>query len=166
MSRVSRRKLAHGAVGALVMGAAPPTFAQVDPDERLKMLIAEHHRFDELVEAAQDAADDANAAERSANGKESPRVAALYHRVEALHRAQGRVANTIVNLPAASLVGVAYKLMLWRREAAIRFPDDFYDAHESFTFSAYHDVLRLTGLRAHAYEHDPETVERMRDYWV
>jgi hypothetical protein len=150
----------------MILGAVPAAVAQSGADERLSELIAEHHRFDELVEAAQDAADEAHSAERTVAGKESLRVTALYHRVEALHRAQGRVANTIVNLPAASFVGVAYKLMLWRREAALRFPDDFYDAHESFTFSAYHDVLRLTGLTGLAYEHDPETVERMRDYWI
>ena len=84
---------------------------------------------------------------------------------EALDRAKGRVANAIINLPASSFVGAAYKLIVWRREAAMSFPNDFDAAHESFTFSAYQDLLRLTGLTAHAHQFDAGTAARMRTYW-
>lgn len=166
MSRVSRRKLAQGAVGAMILGAAPAASAHGDADERLSELIAEHHRFEWLAEAAQDEADAANAAERRAIAQEIPHVAALYHRVEALHREQGKVANAIINLPAASFVGMACKLILWRHEAALCSPDDFDSAHESFTFSAYLDALRLTGLTQHANPNDRATRALMARYWL
>lgn len=135
-------------------------------DERLAALIAEHRRFDDIIDAVHAAADKASVAERTGHGGASASVTALYRHAEALHREQGRLANAILNLPAASFVGVAHKLMLWRREAAIHFPNDFYEAHGSFVFSAYQDVLKLTGLIAFAHEHDAEAAERMRDYWI
>jgi hypothetical protein len=136
-----------------------------DADAHLAALIAEHHRFNDAIEMAQDAADEANAAERRVGGAESSRVAALYRRVETLHHEQGGVANTILTRPAASFVGVAAKLMLWRHEAALCFEDDFDNAHESFVFSAYQDVLRLTGLQYRAHPKDRATRRRMTRYW-
>ena len=132
------------------------------PDRALASLVAEHAHFEGEILAAEDAAD---AFRHSAGACALAREAACA-RAEALHMAQGRVANAIINLPAASFAGVAYKLILWRREAAISFPDDFDAAHESFTFSAYRDLLRLTGLEALAHVHDQATLARMRNYWI
>jgi hypothetical protein len=125
-------------IGALALVIPPDV--ETGADTRLAALIAEYRRLDDRIEASGNAC-------------------------EALDRAKGRVANAIINLPAASFVGAAYKLVLWRREAAMSFPNDFDAAHESFTFSAYQDLLRLTGLTAHAHRFDAETAARMRTYW-
>lgn len=137
-----------------------------DVDWRLAELVAEHHRFDEEILAAEDQVDDLRSAERRAGRGRSAVVEAACARIEAMHARQGEVANAIITLPAASFVGVAHKFMLWRREAAIRDADDFFDAHESFTFSAYEDVLRLTGLQRCAHACDPATRRRMARYWL
>jgi hypothetical protein len=138
----------------------------VDCDTGLDALTAEHCRFDKKVAAAQNEADVLNSAERCAGHVESSRLRAIYGRVEALHAAQAKVANAIINLPAASFAGVALKLVLWRKEAAMRFAYDFDSAHETFVFSAYQDMLRLTGLTSRVHEYDRETAARMRAYWL
>lgn len=143
-----------------------PKSRAAGPDQTLAALIAEHGRFDREILVAEDEADALRGADRRAQHTQAVATEAAYARAEALHVAQGRVANAIINLPAASFVGVAYKLILWRREAAVSFPDDFDAAHESFTFSAYRDLLRLTGLEGLAHVHDPATLARMRDYWI
>ncbi len=135
-------------------------------DGELSRLITEHHRFDEAIQMAEDEVDAMLVADRRLGRKRGMAAEAACGRAEALHEAQGRVANAIINTPAATLVGAAYKLIVWRREAAISFPDDFDGAHESFTFSAYRDLLRLTGLEALAHPHDPATLTRMRKYWI
>jgi hypothetical protein len=139
MAGVSRRDLIDATLGALAL-VAPSRSAEPNTDARLAALIAEHRRLNNRIEAAEGVC-------------------------EALDRAKARVANTIINLPAASFVGAAYKLILWRREAAMSFPTDFDAAHESFTFSAYRDLLRLTGLTAHAHRFDAGTAARMQSYW-
>jgi hypothetical protein len=135
-------------------------------DNELAQLVAEHHRFEGEILAAEDQADEIRSVEQRAGRGRSGVVEAAYACAEALHAGQGVVANAIVTLPSASFVGVAHKLMLWRREAAIRSPDDFFDAHESFTFSAYEDALRLTGLQHRAHVCDPATRRRMARYWL
>lgn len=135
-------------------------------DRRLVMLVDEHHRFDEAILAAEDEADALLIAGRRSRGKRSAAAEAACARAEALHEGQGRVANAIINMPAATVLGAAYKLVVWRKEAAIAFPDDFDGAHESFTFSAYRDLLRLTGLTALEHPHDRATLARMRKYWI
>jgi hypothetical protein len=130
----------------------------------LARLIAEHHRFDEAICRAEDEADALIAGRRSAGRRSAAEAACA--RAEALHEAQGRVANAIINMPAATFLGAAYKLVVWRKEPAISFPDDFDGAHESFTFSAYRDLLRLTGLNAREHPYDRATLARMRNYWI
>jgi hypothetical protein len=160
MPRVNRRNVIEAAfISALSLDAK-------NSDNELARLVAEHHRFDEEILAADDQADDLRSAERRAGRGRSAIVEADCARLEGLHARQGGVAHAIVTLPSASFVGVAHKLMLWRREAAIRSPDDFFDAHESFTFSAYEDVLRLTGLQRCAHACDPATRRRMKRFWL
>lgn len=134
-------------------------------DVRLAALVAEHHRFDTQIEIQQDLCDERSKADRSAGLVESAQFLAMSDRLEALHRDQGRLAHAIINQPASSFLGLAYKLTIWRREAAIARAYDFDAAHESFTFSAYQDVLRLTGLMSLAHKNDPRTALRMRTYW-
>lgn len=135
-------------------------------DRRLVALVNDHHRFDEAILAAEDEADALLIAGRRSGGKRSAAAEAACACAEALHEAQGRVANAIINMPAATIMGAAYKLIIWRKEAAISFPDDFDGAHESFTFSAYRDLLRLTGLNALEHPQDRATLARMRKYWI
>lgn len=156
---LTRRQMGGAAAYAVAVAPHPS-----HRDEQLVRLVAEHDRFDRAIQAAEEEADAALLAGRTSKRREVLEGACA--RAEALHVAQGRVANAIINLPAASFAGVAYKLVLWRREAAISFPDDFDAAHESFTFSAYHDLLRLTGLEALAHVHDQATLARMRNYWI
>jgi hypothetical protein len=158
----TRRQLVGGLASAPIGAEALSTRS----DRELARLIVEYHRFDEAILTAEDEADALLVAgRRSSRGRTSAAEAACA-RAEALHMAQGRVANSIINLPAESFAGVAYKLVLWRKEAAILFPDDFDAAHESFTFSAYRDLLRLIGLDALAHVHDQATLARMRNYWI
>lgn len=156
----SRRQIL-GAIATSAVGWGPP-----GDDMELLRLIGEHHRFDEAILAAEDEADALLIAGRRPGGKRSADAEAACARAEALHEAQGRVANEIINMPSASVLGAAYKLIVWRKEAAISFPDDFDGAHESFTFSAYRDILRLTGLNALEHPHDRATLARMRRYWI
>jgi hypothetical protein len=135
-------------------------------DGELSRLITEHYRFDKAIQMAEDEVDALLIADRRLGRKRGMAAEDACGRAESLHEAQGRVANAIVNTPAATLVGAAYKLIVWRRQASISFPDDFDGAHESFTFSAYRDLLRLTGLEALAHPHDPATLARMRRYWI
>ena len=135
-------------------------------DRRLLQFVEEHHRFDKAILLAEDAADILLSASRRSGRGRSAAAEAACARAEALHEAQGRVANAIINTPASTLVGAAYKLVVWRREAAISHPDDFDGAHESFTFSAYRDLLRLSGLGALEHPHDRATLARMRRYWI
>ena len=135
-------------------------------DAALVHLIEEHHRFDKEIVLAEDEADVLISASRRSGRGRSAAVEEACTRCEALHEAQGRVANTIINTPASTLVGAAYKLVVWRREAAISYPDDFDGAHESFTFSAYRDLLRLAGLGVLEHPHDQATLARMRRYWI
>lgn len=135
-------------------------------DARLAALVDEHRRFDEAIQAAEDEVDALLIAGRRSGRRRSAALEAACARAEALHEAQGRVANAIINTPAATVIGAAYKLIVWRSEAAISFPDDFDGAHESFTFSAYRDLLRLTGLDALAHRYDQATLARMRKYWI
>jgi hypothetical protein len=149
---------------AACAAAANPLPSNVDED--LVRLVAEHDRFERAIQAAEEEADATFLADRRSGRGRTDASEAACARAEVLHMAQGRVANAIINLPAASFAGVAYKLILWRREAAISFPDDFDAAHESFTFSAYRDLLRLTGLEAFSHCHDRATLARMRKYWI
>jgi hypothetical protein len=157
----TRRDAISFGVSSLLLGSLPD-----GADRRLLALVEEHNRFDEAIQVAEDQADALIIADRRAHRARSAAAEAACGRAEALHEAQGRVANAIINTPAATLVGAAYKLIVWRREAAISFPDDFDGAHESFTFSAYRDLLRLTGLDALAHRHDRATLTRMRNYWI
>lgn len=162
MTHLTRRNL----VEAVTLGATTAADWGADQDRALARLIAEHHRFDEAILAAEDEADALLIAGRRSGGRRSAATEAACARAEALHEAQGRVANEIINMPAATVLGAAYKLIVWRKEAAISFPDDFDGAHESFTFSAYRDLLRLTGLNALEHPHDRATLARMRKYWI
>lgn len=135
-------------------------------DAALVQMIDEHHRFDEAILLAEDEADVLLSASRRSGRGRSAAAEAACARAEELHEAQGRVANAIINTPASTLVGAAYKLVVWRREAAVSYPDDFDGAHESFTFSAYRDLLRLSGLSALEHPHDRATLARMRRYWI
>jgi hypothetical protein len=156
----SRRQIL-GAIATSAVGWSP-----ANDDMPLLRLVGDHHRFDEAILAAEDEADALLIAGRQSGGKRSAAAEAACARAEALHEAQGRVANAIINMPAATLLGVAYKLIVWRKEAAISFPDDFDGAHESFTFSAYRDLLRLTGLSALEHPCDRATLARMKRYWI
>jgi hypothetical protein len=157
----TRRDAISFGVSSLLLGSLPD-----GADQRLLALVEEHHRFDEAIEVAEDQADALIIADRRARRTRGAAAEAACARAEALHEAQGRVANAIINTPAATLVGAAYKLIVWRREAAIAFPDDFDGAHESFTFSAYRDLLRLAGLSSLEHPHDQATLARMRTYWI
>jgi hypothetical protein len=157
----TRRDAISFGVSSLLLGSLPD-----GADRRLLALVEEHRRFDEAIQVAEDQADALIIADRRARRTRSAATEAACGRAEALHEAQGGVANAIINTPASTLVGAAYKLIVWRREAAISFPDDFDGAHESFTFSAYRDLLRLTGLEALAHPNDPATLARMRKYWI
>ena len=161
MTQLTRR----GVVEAVALAATPSNFSGA-ADGQLARLNDEHRHFDEIIQRAEDEADALIIADGHAGRKRSVPAEAACARAEALHEAQGRVANAIINTPAATLVGAAYKLIVWRREAAISFPDDFDEAHESFTFSAYWDLLRLTGLHALAHPNDRATLARMRNYWI
>lgn len=165
MPRISRRSLIEA---ALISASPIGSFNAYPkkPDDDLARLVAEHRRFDEEILAAHEHADELRFSERRAGRGRSDAVEAAYAQAEALHARQGRIANAIINSPSASFVGVAHKLMLWRREAAVRFSDDFFDSHETFTFSAYDDVLRLTGLQSSALACDPATRRRMSRYWL
>jgi hypothetical protein len=158
----TRRQL----VGALASAPLGAKALSTCSDEELARLIAEHSRFDEAILAAGHEADVLLIADHHSGRGQTAAAAAACARAEALHMGQGRVANAIVNLPAESFAGVAYKLVLWRKEAALVFPNDFDAAYESFTFSAYRDLLRLTGLDALAHAQDQATLVRMRDYWT
>jgi len=162
MTHLTRRNL----VEAVTLGATTAAGRGGDQDRALARLIAEHRRFDEAILRAEDEADALLIAGHRSDGKRSAAAEAACARAEALHEAQGRVANAIINTPAVTVLGAAYKLIVWRKEAAISFPDDFDGAHESFTFSAYRDLLRLTGLRSLEHRHDQATLARMRNYWI
>ena len=156
----NRRQMLGGV--AFVAGAGRGSSSS---DARLARLIAEHRHLDVAITSVEDEIDALRTADRRF-GLRSIAAEDACVRAEALHVAQGKVANAIINTPAATLVGAAYKLIVWRREAAISFPDDFDGAHESFTFSAYRDLLRLTGLRSLEHRHDQATLARMRNYWI
>ncbi len=157
----TRREAISFGVSALL----PFNFSGV-ADQRLVSLVNEHHSFDEAILAVEEEADALLIAGRRSGEKRSAAAEAGCARAEALHEAQGRVANAIINMPAATILGAAYKLIVWRKEAAISFPDDFDGAHESFTFSAYQDLLRLTGLGGLSHPNDRATLARMRNYWI
>lgn len=148
-----------------VSSLLPSSLSEV-ADRRLVALVDEHHRFEEAILRAEDEADALLIAGRRSGRRRSAAAEASCARAEALHEAQGRVANIIINTPAKTVLGAAYKLIVWRREAAVSLPDDFDGAHESFTFSAYRDLLRLTGLRRLEHRHDQATLARMRNYWI
>ena len=134
-------------------------------DAHLAALAAEYRRFDEEINALEQAADELWLAEANANRDHSPCYLAMREEVDALCGAKGRVANAIIGRPAIDWAGVARKLALWRREAATVHAYDFDSAHETFTFSAYQDVLRLSGLTSLAHPNDAKMARRMRDYW-
>lgn len=157
----TRRDAISFGVSSLLLGSL------ADADDRcLIKLVEEHHRFDKEILLAEDEADVLLSASRRSGRGRSAAAETACAGVEALHEAQGRVANAIINTPASTLVGAAYKLVVWRREAAISYPDDFDGAHESFTFSAYRDLLRLAGLGVLEHPHDQATLARMRRYWI
>lgn len=157
----SRRQI----LGAIA-SVAPVGRSLAGDDRELARLTAEHHRCEEAILLAEDEVDALLIAGRRSGRRRSAAAEAACARAEALHEAQGRVANIIINTPAMTVLGAAYKLIVWRREAAVSFPDDFDGAHESFTFSAYRDLLRLTGLRCLEHRHDQATLARMRNYWI
>lgn len=134
-------------------------------DARLVSLAAEYNRFDREIGALEVAADKRWEVDRKLSRDESPAYLAMREELEALYKDKARIANAIINQPAESWLGVSQKLILWRREAAIVHRYEFDSPHETFTFSAYCDVLRLTGLQSFAHRYDATTARNMRDYW-
>jgi hypothetical protein len=155
------------------MPSRPQTFGAIGPavqvcdgleqDGELFHLIAEYWRLENVPQLVENEVATLILPGRR-QGRDTTEAACA--RAEVVDEAQGRLANAIINRPAATLVGVAYKLIVWRREAAIMRRGDFDTAHETFTFSAYRDLLRLAGLDALAHPHDEATLTRLKDYWI
>jgi hypothetical protein len=144
MSEIPR----HALIGSAFCGPAP--CASLDADEDLLRLLADLRALQSHAAQLMDALEH--------------RAGSHWSHIETLDREQDRLCDAIVNHPAASFRGVAHKLALWRSEAARAFPDDFDHAHESFAFSAYQDILRLTGLGALSHPNDEATRARLRAY--
>jgi hypothetical protein len=76
-----------------------------DGDAHLAHLIAKFSALCQRSEALNDRCDALKAQDQAAGRVESPRLQAMYDRVEAIHRTESLTANEILNLPAASSVG-------------------------------------------------------------
>jgi hypothetical protein len=151
-----------GLVGASLLDGRASRAA----DWRLLSLIAEHRRLEDAVLSVEDEVEALLRSDRRMRRVRSANTEAACARAEKLHTEQARIANALINTPAATFAGVAYKLVVWRREVATSHRDDFELAHETFTFSAYQDLLRLSGLEALAHTRDGATFARMKTYWM
>lgn len=81
-----------------------------------------------------------NAAERADDRRA---LAACSRRFHQLARQEDEIARLAVATRSSSLVGVAYKLWLWRQESALT---GFENPLDLFAFGAYRDAVRIAKL--------------------
>jgi len=70
-------------------------------------------------------------------------IAACNARWHRLCRREDEIVRLAVATPASSIVGIAYKLALWRQESA---QTGFRDPIDLFAFAAYRDAITLAKL--------------------
>lgn len=97
-----------------------------------------------------------NAAERAGDKAGIAACNARWHR---LCRREDEIVRLAVATPASSIVGIAYKLALWRQESA---QTGFGDPLDLFTFGAYRDSIKLADLPELRHEKDRRELTHAR----
>lgn len=135
--------------------------------EALSPELAALHRRWVNVLAAIDAEDENFDRATSKKGKgradRASQVAAIRARQNLLWRRKRDIIHGVVSLRSRSFAELAIKMRLWRSESAHWTNGVFDDLDGPCAFSAYRDLLRLTGIKSLNEKLDQRSLRRIRD---